>query len=83
VPVCMLLSWQPYNLALCAYFDYPLYIFVVCIALLDSVFCAYSCDLIAIMLASTLLAGLLASSAMAAQLTRVNYPNNATSKVEM
>jgi hypothetical protein len=35
------------------------------------------------MLASTLLAGLMASAAMAASLTRVNYPNNATSKVEM
>lgn len=35
------------------------------------------------MLVSSLVAGLLASTAMGASLTKVNYPNNATSKVDM
>jgi hypothetical protein len=35
------------------------------------------------MLASALLTGLMASTALGAALTKVNYPNNATSKVEM
>ncbi len=35
------------------------------------------------MLLSTVFAGLMATAAMAAQLTKVNYPNNATSKVDM
>ena len=35
------------------------------------------------MLFAPLLLGLMAGTAMAASLTRVNYPNNATSKVDM
>lgn len=35
------------------------------------------------MLFSTFLTGLMATAAMAASLTKVNYPNNATSKVDM
>jgi hypothetical protein len=35
------------------------------------------------MLFSTVLSGLMASVAMGASLTKVNYPNNATSKVDM
>jgi hypothetical protein len=35
------------------------------------------------MLFTTLLSGLMASVAMGASLTKVNYPNNATSKVDM
>jgi hypothetical protein len=35
------------------------------------------------MLFSAVCTGLMATAAMAAQLSKVNYPNNATSKVEM
>lgn len=64
-------------------------LFVDCFAIFS---CSIACVLLSIavhppavtMLASTLLAGLLAAApALAAQLTKVNYPNNATSKVEM